>query len=235
MYRISCYRAEDRVEDLIGSRYSMLLVMVRFGIPLGVGDRTIREVCQENGVNEATFLAVVNLLSDQENFELDEASISLPTLIQYLQGSHHFFLDYRLPQLRDRLASALQKTQQELRVTDLVLSYFDEYVGQVHKHMDYEDHQVFTYVENLLSGASVSEDYNIDVFSSRHDHVEEKLLELKDIILKYLSVPSNDELNCVLVDMFTCSDDLANHNLVEDSLFVPVIRYHEKRRRNHGR
>ena len=234
MYKITCYHADDRVEDLIGRRYSMLLVMVRFGIPLGVGDRTIGEVCQENGVDVSTFLAVVNLLSDEENFQLRPEQISLPTLIHYLQSSHQFFLGYRLPQLRERLAQALVKAQPEERMTDRVLSYFDEYVEEVHRHMDYEDHQVFTYVEHLLNGEATDPQYNIGIFSSRHDHVEEKLVELKDIILKYLAIPSHNELNSVLVDMFTCSVDLADHNLIEDHLFVPVIRYHEKRRRSYG-
>ena len=47
--------------DLVCDRYPVLQVMSRFGIALGFGDKTIAEVCAENKVDTATFLAVVNM------------------------------------------------------------------------------------------------------------------------------------------------------------------------------
>jgi regulator of cell morphogenesis and NO signaling len=88
--------------------------------------------------------------------------------------------------------------------------------------MNYEESNVFPYVEALLSARGVCSDYKIDIFSKQHDHVEEKLSELKNIIIKYYSA-NNNKLNCVLFDIFSCSEDLASHNKVEDKLFVPAI------------
>ena len=34
---------------------------------------------------------------------------------------------------------------------------------------------------------------------------------------------SSNELNSVLFDIFTCEQDLASHNYIEDYLFVPAI------------
>lgn len=233
MYAINHYYADDRMGDLIGRQYALLLVMVRFGIPLGVADRTIAEVCRESGVDLETFLAVVNLLVDEENFELVPQAISLPTLVKYLHTSHDYFLNYRLPQIRFRLEQALAACGQPDQLQSLVMQYFDEYVQEVQNHMDYEDHKVFQYVEDLLAGRAARDGYHIGIFSSRHDHVEERLVELKDIILKYIVTPSTHELNAVLFDIFACSDDLASHNSVEDNLFVPVIRYYETGRETH--
>ncbi len=47
--------------DLVCDRYPVLLIMSRFGIALGFGDKTIGEVCLDSGVDTATFLAVVNM------------------------------------------------------------------------------------------------------------------------------------------------------------------------------
>ena len=62
MYKNGGYTGDDRMCDLVCDRYAVLQVMSRFGIALGFGDKTIAEVCAENKVDAATFLAVVNML-----------------------------------------------------------------------------------------------------------------------------------------------------------------------------
>lgn len=52
--------------DLVCDRYPVLLIMSRFGIALGFGDKTIGEVCLDSGVDTATFLAVVNMHADDK-------------------------------------------------------------------------------------------------------------------------------------------------------------------------
>jgi regulator of cell morphogenesis and NO signaling len=46
MYRKGKYRETDKMSDLIGGNYPMLLVMSRFGIPLGFGEKNVKEVCK---------------------------------------------------------------------------------------------------------------------------------------------------------------------------------------------
>ena len=66
----------------------------------------------------------------------------------------------------------------------LILKFFDAYVAEVRKHMDYEDMNVFTYVENLVAGNRES-GFRISQFARRHDQIDAKLKELKNIIIKY--------------------------------------------------
>ena len=47
---------------LICDNYTLLQVMSRFDLSLGFGDKTVQEVCRENGVDCRTFLAVVNFM-----------------------------------------------------------------------------------------------------------------------------------------------------------------------------
>ena len=61
MYKLGRYKQTDRMSDLICENYPMLLVLSRFGISLGFGDKTIGEVCEDSGVDTKTFLTIVNL------------------------------------------------------------------------------------------------------------------------------------------------------------------------------
>ena len=113
-------------------------------------------------------------------------------------------------------------------ITFLILKFFDGYVQEVRNHMNYEDMNVFTYVENLQKGIK-DEHYNIDMFVRNHNHIDDKLTELKNIIIKYY--PDNKKaylMNAVLFDIYNCEKDLASHNAVEDYLFVPAVLQLEK-------
>ncbi len=225
MYKVGKYLPSDSMSDLICDNYPMLLVMSRFGIDLGFGEDTIEEVCIKNGVNLYTFLAVVNLLisDDKKSLKIDYERISLPSLIKYLHNSHSYFLDYRLPLIRRELVESLDKNDD---VSIVIVSYYNEYVAEVHKHMMYEENTLFPYITSVVSGSEENM-YSIDVFSKHHDKVEAKLSELKSIMIKYYPAKTTNELNNTLYDIFSCERDLASHNNIEDYLLVPAMKVFE--------
>ena len=58
------YRATDKMSDLICDNYSLLMVMSRFGLSLGFGDKRVKDVCGAQHVDYRTFLAVANFISE---------------------------------------------------------------------------------------------------------------------------------------------------------------------------
>ncbi|WP_300729458.1 hemerythrin domain-containing protein [uncultured Bacteroides sp.] len=222
------YKPTDKMSDLICENYALLQVLSRFGVSLGFGDKSVREVCEMNGVDCPTFLAVVNFLTEDSNRIQDHIpSLSVPALMSYLQQAHSYFLDFQLPAIRKKLIEAIDcSTKNE--VAFLILQFYDDYVSEVRNHMEYENEKVFAYVNNLLAGKK-SDEYNIGVFARHHDRVNDKLTELKNIIIKYYPANGDNQLlNATLFDIFSCEEDLASHNRVEDYLFVPAIMELEK-------
>lgn len=218
------YHATDKLRNLIRDNSSLLMVMSRFGISLGFGDKCVKDICEAQGVDTATFLAVANFISHKCS---DYHSLSLSSLIDYLKRAHNYFLDYNLPSIRRRLIETIDCSGSN-DVAFLILRFYDEYVTEVRKHMEYEDEVVFTYVKDLLRNR-FNPTYSIRSFADRHDHIGPKLNELKDIIISYYPEKSNDMLNSVLFDIINCERDLSSHCQVEDSLFVPAVEELEQR------
>lgn len=227
MYKIGKYKETDKMSDLIGENYPMVLVMSRFGIALGFGEKNIGEVCRQNGVDTHTFLTVVNFLTEDAMVPVSEIDkgLSVESLITYLHNAHDYFLNFRLPHIRRKLVEAIEECPKD--VAFVITRFFDEYAEEVNKHMSYEEKTVFPYVRGLLDGVKDAR-YNITIFRKRHDQIEMKITELKNILLKYYPGPGSNLLNSVLFDIFATEQDLASHNHVEDYLFVPVILALEK-------
>ena len=220
----SGYRETDRICEIISSSPSILQMMCRFGIPLGVGEKTVRQVCEESNVHTGTFLAVANQMSGVPCCSYEaEPDVSVAALVDYLSRSHHYFLNFQLPNIRRKLLEAIDCSP-ENDVAYLILKFYDEYMSDVRRHMQHENKKIFSYVERLLSGVR-SDDFEIARFAKSHEGVDRKLQELKNIIIKYYNPGSgsSDMLSNVLFDIFNCEADLHAHCKVEDELFVPAV------------
>jgi regulator of cell morphogenesis and NO signaling len=218
------FSGHEKMSDLIKENHSLLLVISRFGLSLGFGDQTIKEVCDANEIDCTTFLAVVNFLSES-NFEIDYAyeDISILSLINYLKNAHTYFLDFKLPIIREKLIKAINNENQHIPYESMFIRFFDEYVSEVKKHMEYENKVVFRYVLKVLEGEQ-NLHYSISIFHSRHNEIDSKLIELKNILVKYYPAKGNNLLLTeVLFEILSCEVDLATHNQVEDYLFIPAV------------
>ena len=224
---VTPFTAHTRISDVILGSASALLIISRFGIPLGFGDQSIGQVCQEHGVDVKTLLLLLNssIIDGYEPTPELIASVHLDSLLKYLINSHSYFLDFRLPLIRQRLLSAMSNCPQDLMY--VIRRFFDEYAEEVRKHMNYEDRVVFPYARKLAAGERDSH-YSIAIFSRRHDQIELKITELKNLLIKYYPIQSGYELTTVLYDIFSIEMELASHNYIEDEIFTPHISYLEQ-------
>lgn len=223
------YEASDKMISLIRDNYNLLQSLGSFGISLGFGDKTVKQVCDDQNVDTNTFLAVVNFTINGYR-EMDDVSrLSVPTLLQYLEASHDYFIGFQLPFIRKELVDALDENDNLAR---LILKLYDEYSRSVTQHMKYEEKTVFPYVESLIAGKPMA-NYAIDMYSKHHGQESMKLRELKSIIIKYFPGDSlrNNQLSATLYDIYNNEEWLALHAEVEDKIFIPAIKYLEDKSR----
>jgi len=217
------FKPTDKMRELVKDNSALILVMGRFGISLGFGDKSVRDVCRTHNVNENTFLEVVNFVSNREyNYE----AVSLPSIIGYLKKAHEYYLDFNLPNIRRKLIEAIDCSGTN-DIAMLIVRFYDEYVTEVRKHMEYENEVVFSYVEQLSQGF-LNRNFSISAFAGKHTSISDKLKELKDIIIRYYPEKNNYLLNAVLLEIILCEQDLTSHCMIEDKLFVPAVKLIEQ-------
>ena len=70
---------------------------------------------------------------------------------------------------------------------------------------------------------------SIDIYADDHDNVEDKLFDLKNLIIKYLP-PADDYTlsNSLLIELFRLEQDLNDHSRIEEKVLVPKMQLIEK-------
>lgn len=226
--RTKPYQPHERMRDVVDDNNLLLLVLSRFGIPLGFADATIENVCRENNVDVGTFLAVANIIGGHE---VTPITLDLDELMGYLHSAHSYFLDFILPTIREKLIKAIN-CRNSNDVGFLILKYYDDYVGEVRRHMEYENNTIFPYIRTLRSGSADDSAISLQDYMLNHESMAEKLQELKDIVIRHYHHRDNYVLNYVLYDIINCEADLMSHCVIEDRLFLPAAMNLEREARN---
>jgi regulator of cell morphogenesis and NO signaling len=226
--------------DVIHMNYFTLSVLNRFGVELGFGDKTVEEVCNQHKVDIDFFLEIVNAYVDKDYFPKKHLqTFSVKLITDYLRKTHCDYHTIRVPEIEILIEEMVEScfTQKENIV--LLKKFFNDYKQELLYHTQREDEVVFPYtlaIEKTFNSANIEksvinlmETYSIDVFQNEHDNIEEKLFDLKNIIIKYLPQPKNSKLcNKLLHELFNLEKDINDHSRIEDKVLVPKIREMEK-------
>ena len=217
------------MSDLIHDDYRLLQVISRFGLPLGFGDKSIGETCVASGVDTDTFLAVVNFILSEGRMALEQLAeeVSVAALMRYLQRSHAYFIDFRLPAIRRKLIEAIDCSAKN-QIAFLILKFYDEFAAEVQRHMDYENDHIHTYVQQLLDGKLPNRNASYTDLAHQHRDNHTSLSkssnELKSIIIKYYPSDSDTQrLADTLMDIYIMEEDLFSHCHLEDTLFAEAV------------
>lgn len=197
----------------------VLQLIHRFGVPLGVGDKTIAQVCEEARIDCATLLAVVNFALYKEYNDIGQ--IHIPTLRLYLENAHTYFMNFQLPRIRQQLLEAINLAGIDNKIPLLIIRFYDEYVEEIRAHIQHENEFAFEH------------------HPTDDQHVAAKAVELKNLIIKYYphsdksTAPQTAEqerlLYAVLHDLYHFENELALHCAIEDEIMLPAIAREEKK------
>jgi regulator of cell morphogenesis and NO signaling len=216
------------LSDLLTAYPSLLSLLTRLDISLGFGDRSIADVCEASWVDTGFFLLICNVYTFN-NYIPSTAAIlgtDMTGLVPYLEKSHRYYVDKRLPHIERHLDAIAQKLSG--RIGQVFISFFKEYKQEVEAHFAHEERDVFPHIRALMTGER-DKTYSIGEFLHTHSDIEGKLNDLLNIVFKYLP-PQVDDDNVldVVYDILRLSEDLKKHTFIEEQIMVPLVKHLEK-------
>ena len=212
-----------KLADMIDVNYRLLGVLTRVGIGFGFGDDTVEEACRRNGLNVNTFLLICNVYTF-EGYRPPADMLrraDLRGIMRYLHSSHSYYLDVAVTGLAGAIGKTIEKCDDKRKA--VIWKFFSDYKEELSRHFAYEEKTVFPYVEAVLDHAE-HEDFTILQYEENHSNVEEKLDDLKSIVMKYLPHECDDnDIFTVLLYIYSLGEDLEKHTFIEDEILVPMV------------
>lgn len=236
---------EMKLSDIIQHDYTLVPVINRFDIQLGFGDGTIEQICDSKDINLGFFLTILNTFHDEQYFPMEYLkSFPAAVLIKYLRKAHKSYLEGKIPEIKSHILNLINLSKGNRTTIKLIQKFFDDYSNEFSSHLEREEQLVYPYVLKLEKAIEQSlsyelfkdemEKYSISSYEEDHDDVEEKLFDLKNLLIKYLHVETDksklfEETTYLLLrELFVLEKELREHSRIEDLILVPKVSEMEK-------
>lgn len=232
---ISHFTKTTKMADILHVNYHLLVVLNRLGIKLGFGDKTIENVCCDYKLDVDFVLLIINSFHKPESLNIKNQDIDSVLLVKYLLQTHDYYTKVVLPALKHMISDLVSKTE-DLTKSALLNRFFKKYLVEFNEHVEYEEKIAFPYIfmlsevyQNGVDKKEISDiNYRFSNFVENHTNIEDKLFDLKNMLIKYCSVPDDESIIHILFILFRFENDLRNHALLENELLVSLVEKMEK-------
>lgn len=225
-----------KMADVIMANSSLLLVMPRLGIPLGFGEQSVKEVCDRCQLDVDFVLLIFNSYTFAGYLPESDtlAAINLQPLVPYLQSSHRYYLNERLPHIKRHLLNVASHAGH--RYGTVLRQFFADYEGEVQDHFTFEEQHIFPMLQEAVSAGSATKGRSKKTvppsahLAHHHSDLVDRLSDLTSIVLKYIPSDSlTEEFNELVFGIMQLSSDLERHALLEEKLLIPYIQQVQSR------
>lgn len=203
---------------------SIISVVRRLGVSLGVGDDSIGAICRRLHIDSVFFLSVVNTYIDENYFPVDASdTFTLEKTIDYLRKTASYYLRVQIPNIDRHFNSLMERSGGDNNLS-LLQRFFIDMRSQLMDCLDYDEKYLYP---ALLEGHlpdSQSEQ------PTSHDEVEEKLHDLLTFFVVHLQGSYDSNLCMAVVSaIFSLEKDVRQNNRIRNRILLPLANAMHKR------
>ena len=224
-----------QLSEVVEEHPSLIPVINRFGIRLGLGDKSVKTLCEEHSLDMDFLLTVINTFLNEEYFpEKKLQTFHTSQIIDYLTKTNQYYLRYQLPNIERHLGSFISMSTPGNPTLGLIGRFFSSFKEELIARIEKDDKIWFPYCMSLSKKlgkepAGTIDGLQITSEQRTEDTIEALLADLKSIMVKHLSGDYDENL-CYAVLFSVCSleKDIKQHNRIRYRILTPMVSAMEK-------
>ena len=226
-----------QMSEVVEEYPSLIPVINRFGIRLGLGDKSVKTVCEEYQLDTDFLLTVINTFLNEEYFpEKKLQTFHTSQIIDYLTKTNLYYQRYQLPNIERHLGSFIAMSTPGNNTLNLIGKFFSSFKEELTSRIDKDDRVWFPYCLSLsekLKNAPSSGQVETLLLETEQqqvdDPIEALLADLKSIMVKHLSGDYNENLcYAVIFAISSLAKDIKQHNRIRYCFLTPMVSAMEK-------
>ncbi len=228
---------DSRLSEGIFFDSSLIPVIYRFGISLGVGDKSIEELCEEKGLPTSFFLAILNTFINPTYSPEDVENIfDTNILLDYLEKTNDYYSRIQLPNIERHFRLLIERSDGDNNL-EHIFSFFNELKQELESSINSDHSQWFPMIRHqvedtiYVANSSLPEGDYINLLPDglgnsfgACNNVEEKLNDLASIFVVHLKGEYDKNLCMAVVNaIFTLRKDINQNNRIRNRILLPAV------------
>ena len=217
--------ADCKLCDVILNEPSIIPVINRFGIILGVGDKSIRTVCEEKNLDCEFFVTILNTFINEDYFPENRLkSFCATQIVDYLTLTNSYYQQFQIPNIERHFNSLISQSDSDNNNLELMKQFFEELKKELLSRIERDRTSWFPAIRaaaEQLQGEYYGEHIHYD--HDEPDSLEEKLDDLKSLFVIHLR--GEYDLNLchgVIFALYSLEKDIKQHNRIRNRILRPI-------------
>lgn len=224
------------MSEVVVEHTSLIPVITRFGIRLGLGDKTVKDICREYNLDTDFLLMVINTFLNEEYFpEKKLQSFHTSQIIDYLTKTNQYYSRFQIPNIERHLGSFISMSTSGNNTLGLIGKFFSSFKEELTKRIEKDEQEWFPYCLKLsekikeIPVGSQPEEITNSSARGEDDPLEALLADLKSIMVKHLAGEYNENLcYAVIFAISSLEKDIKQHNRIRYRILTPMVEAMEK-------
>lgn len=205
---------DTKLCEVIVDEPSVVPVINRFDIVLGVGDRTIKSICKEKGIDTSFFITILNAFI-HESFFLENVTgaFNAGDVVDYLRN--------QLPNIERHFAALISRSDSNNNLP-LLFNFYREVKTEIERRID-SDNQWF---DAIISAEQSNSEVSVagNAVQAESDSIEDKLSDLINMFVIHLRGDYDRNLcHAVLFAVISLEKDIRQNNRIRNRVLRPLV------------
>ena len=213
-----------KLSQIIIDDPTIITVLNRFGISLGVGDTTIEQVCADKHMNVAFFTTILNTFRDPNFFpEKILYSFQAHFIVDYLNKTNQSYLQFQLPNIERHLHLLISKSDAQNSNLLIIMKFFSEVKTELMKRIDDDKNRWFPEILALENRQDNKVECTAMEVDESHDSIEDKIHDLISMFVIHLTGDYDVNLGqAVLLALDSLKKDISQNNRIRKRILMPL-------------
>lgn len=213
---------DTKLCEVIVDEPSVVPVINRFDIVLGVGDRTIKSICKEKGIDTSFFITILNAFI-HESFFLENVTgaFNAGDVVDYLRKTNNSYLRNQLPNIERHFAALISRSDSNNNLP-LLFNFYREVKTEIERRID-SDNQWF---DAIISAEQSNSEVSVagNAVQAESDSIEDKLSDLTNMFVIHLRGDYDRNLcHAVLFAVISLEKDIRQNNRIRNRVLRPLV------------
>lgn len=213
---------DTKLCEVIVDEPSVVPVINRFDIVLGVGDRTIKSICKEKGIDTSFFITILNAFI-HESFFLENVTgaFNAGDVVDYLRKTNNSYLRNQLPNIERHFAALISRSDSNNNLP-LLFNFYIEVKTEIERRID-SDNQWF---DAIISAEQSNSEVSVagNAVQAESDSIEDKLSDLINMFVIHLRGDYDRNLcHAVLFAVISLEKDIRQNNRIRNRVLRPLV------------
>lgn len=217
--------AETKLSQIIIEDPSILSVLNRFGISLGVGDLTIEQICNKKDLNTTFFTTILNTFRDPNFFpEKTLYSFRAHLIVDYLKKTNQSYIQFQLPNIERHLSLLISKSDSTGSNLLIIMNFFREVKAELMQRIYDDDNRWFPEILALEQQCDTAPDSPLSTHGiDTQDAIEDKVNDLISMFVIHLKGDYDMNLGqAVLLALDSIKKDIVQNNRIRLRILLPL-------------